>query len=305
MKSPNTFANNPLNRMSTARSNPEWVADQLAKPGARIVPFWQLKPLIALAPDGLIHAPAWISADRAENFPGSGLIFLGMQADGTACFAKNLAAGDDDRPDLHDAINKFVDLRTITPNLNDDDAAILAQARAMMEWHRSHRHCGVCGHATDMRDGGYKRACPDCGREHFPRTDPVVIMLVIDGDRALLGRGHTWPEGRYSALAGFLEPGETFEEAVRREIMEEAAIAVGRVSYHSSQPWPWPMTLMIGCMAEATTTEITIDPNELQDARWFDRDRCQAALRDDPAAGFSAPPPLAIAHQLLKAWVAG
>jgi NAD+ diphosphatase len=161
----------------------------------------------------------------------------------------------------------------------------------------------VCGHATSVKEAGYMRECDECDAQHFPRTDPVVIMLVHDGERCLLGRQTGWPAQMWSALAGFVEAGETLEDAVRREVMEEAGIAVGEVRYHSSQPWPFPASLMIGCMARAQSSAITVDKSELEDAQWFPRERVLRALRTPgPDVGFFVPPPMAIAHHLVRAW---
>ncbi len=178
----------------------------------------------------------------------------------------------------------------------------VAQGASLLAWHASHRYCSRCGHESMSADGGYKRYCPNCECEHFPRTDPVVIMLAIDGERCLLGRSHHWNEGMYSALAGFVEPGETFEAAVRREIGEEAGINIGKVQYQANQPWPFPHTLMIGCFAEAISSDIVIDEKELDDCRWFKRDEILLSLENPKDAGFFVPPKMAIAHHLIEYW---
>lgn len=177
----------------------------------------------------------------------------------------------------------------------------LALARSLAEWHRRHGFCAACGAATLPALAGYRRDCPACSAQHFPRTDPVAIMLAIDADRCLLGRGRA--EGPWSCLAGFVEPGETIESAVRREVKEEAGIAIGRVRYHSSQPWPFPSQLMIGFHAEALSTGIARDERELSDCRWFVRDEVAAMLADRHPDGFKTPPPLAIAHHLIADWL--
>ncbi len=178
----------------------------------------------------------------------------------------------------------------------------VAQGASLLAWHHSHRYCSRCGHRSNPADGGYRRHCSNCGSDHFPRTDPVVIMLAIDGDRCLLGRSHNWKDGMYSALAGFVEPGETFEDAVRREISEEAGVAIGKVQYQANQPWPFPHTLMIGCFAEAISTEIIIDYDELDDCRWFSRRQILQVLDEKQDAGFFVPPKMAIAHHLIDHW---
>jgi NAD+ diphosphatase len=179
----------------------------------------------------------------------------------------------------------------------------LAQARALLHWHGSSRFCGRCGTRTGMTQGGYRRDCPACGALYFPRTDPVAIMLAIDGDRCLMGRQARFAPGTYSCLAGFIEPGETIEDGVRREIAEEAGIRIGQVAYHASQPWPFPMSLMIGCFAEAISTDIVPDTDELEDCRWFSREETLSMLEGTHPAGLSTPPRMAIAHTLIRAWV--
>ena len=183
----------------------------------------------------------------------------------------------------------------------------LAQARSLTNWHARHGFCANCGAATTMANGGYRRDCAVCGTQHFPRTDPVVIMLAIDvgSDRVLLGRQKQFAPGMYSCLAGFLEPGETIEDAVRRETLEESGIRVGRVRYHASQPWPFPSSLMIGCHGEALTTDIRRDEAELEDCRWFSRDEVCAMLAGTHPEGLKAPMRMAIAHHIVRAWAEG
>jgi NAD+ diphosphatase len=178
----------------------------------------------------------------------------------------------------------------------------LAQGKSVMYWHAHHRFCANCGAPTRVTAAGWRRECESCGRHHFPRTDPVAIMLATDGDRCLLGRQVRFPAGMYSCLAGFIESGETIEDAVRREIKEEAGITTGRITYLASQPWPFPCSLMIGCLAEATSRELKVDATELEDARWFTRDDARMMLRNAHPAKLFAPPKIAIAHHLLVAW---
>jgi NAD+ diphosphatase len=179
----------------------------------------------------------------------------------------------------------------------------IAQAKALLSWHARHRFCSVCGRPTEPTEGGWRRHCPSCQSEHFPRTDPVVIMLAVDGERCLLGRQARFAAGMWTCLAGFVEPGETIEEAVRREVLEEAGIACGRVAYFASQPWPFPMSLMIGCHAQATSTDIVVDHTELEGARWFERDVVAKMLMKQHPDGLTTPPPVAIAHHIVRAWV--
>ncbi len=182
------------------------------------------------------------------------------------------------------------------------DAAIMGQAKAMIDWHQRHGFCARCGAPTAIADAGYRRVCGSCHAEHFPRTDPVVIMLATHGDRCLVGRGKQFPQGMYSALAGFIEPGETIEEAVRRELKEESGIETGEVTYKFNQPWPFPSSLMIGCFAEALTTELHVDQNEIAEARWLDRTTARTIITGGRVEGIWLPPAIAIAHHLIKAW---
>ena len=201
-----------------------------------------------------------------------------------------------------EGVAEFPDLRATAGALPAEDAAIAAQARHIVDWHARNGHCSCCGEKTQVRDGGWSRFCTDCSTEHFPRTDPVVIMLVTDGERCLLGRQPGWPGNMYSALAGFVEGGETLEEAVAREVGEEAGISVTDVRYEASQPWPFPASLMIGCRARATSTKIELDSRELEHAEWFSRDEAQAALAG-PTDRLMVPPAQAIAHVLIRRWV--
>lgn len=189
--------------------------------------------------------------------------------------------------------------------LSSEDAAAWATARSLLRWHGNHKFCPACGGDTVVGKAGWMRQCVRCSTEHFPAVHPVVIMLAVDrvGDRVLLGRQHRYPPRRYSALAGFLEPGETIEESVRRELFEESGITTSHVEYVMSQPWPFPSSLMIACIAEATSTEINIDPVEIEDAFWVDRAGVEASMAGDPDAPFLAPPPNAVARDLLKYWL--
>ncbi|WP_046862255.1 NAD(+) diphosphatase [Microvirga massiliensis] len=196
------------------------------------------------------------------------------------------------------------DLRSVAVRglVPPEELGLLATAKSVLDWHRRHRFCAVCGTRTVPAQSGFRRDCGSCGAQHFPRTDPVVIMLVARGEFCLLGRQSRFLPGMYSCLAGFLEPAETIEDAVRRETFEEAGVRVGAVRYHSSQPWPFPSSLMIGCIAEATSEELNVDREELEDARWFSRDEVKLMLAGRHPAGLSAPQPIAIAHHLLRAW---
>jgi NAD+ diphosphatase len=205
------------------------------------------------------------------------------------------------------ARNDFVvtDLRSIAVRglVAADHLPPLAEGKALINWHGRHRFCSNCGTPTNLVQGGWRRDCPACRAQHFPRTDPVVIMLPVDGGRCVLGRSHRFQSGMWSCLAGFVEPGETIEEAVRRETREEAGIVCGRVAYFASQPWPFPTSLMIGCHAEAQSHDIVIDATELDDARWFDREEVATMLLRSHPDGLSTPPTMAIAYHIIRAWV--
>jgi NAD+ diphosphatase len=307
MAVPHVFAGSPFDRASHLRRDGDWLAERLADADSRVLPLWQLKALID---PGEAPEIAWQPGDTLEAFgpDHDEIVFLGLK-DEVAHFATGLNGVDN--PAIGGSLQgrgKFIDVRSIAPQLGDGEAAILAQARSLVDWHARHRFCAVCGGATGMEDAGYQRKCTAeaCGATHFPRTDPVVIMLVLKDDRCMLGRQPWWPKGMFSALAGFVEPGESIEEGVRREVKEEAGIEVGAVRYHSSQPWPFPSSLMIGCMAEALTEEVHIDGHELQEAGWFDRDEITemvAAWHNMRAP--RTPPPMSIAHQLCRAWLRG
>jgi NAD+ diphosphatase len=193
-------------------------------------------------------------------------------------------------------------LRTVGPSLSATDAGLLVQAQSLSEWHRAHRFCPRCGGRLVVSGGGYVLHCDSCGREHFPRTDPAVIMLVVDGDRALLGRQSAWPEGRYSTLAGFVDPGESLEDAVAREVMEEAGIEVTDVTYFGNQPWPFPSSLMVGFFARAVSKDIDVDDDELEAARWFTRDQMRAEAE---AGTLVLPGGISISRSLIEAWYGG
>lgn len=219
-------------------------------------------------------------------------VLLGIDASGTGWFAS-----------MAQAEENLMDLRSlaVAGTLPQGELAILAQARSLLHWHEHHGFCANCGIKTEMRDAGYRRHCAACGTDHFPRTDPVIIIAVRHKTRMLLGRQSAWPEGMYSTLAGFMEPGETIEEAARREVFEEAGIRVGEIKFHANQPWPFPSSLMIGLIGEALNGDIIIDPKELETARWFERDEVQSMLDKNHPQGLNAPLPLAIAHHLIRA----
>ena len=300
----NTFAGNPLDRASDRRADPDWLAEKLAAPDSVALAVWNGRPLVEDAKDGHVQI-AWLAADRARALSGGPehLLFLGLWK-GAAIFAVDLEGGADPADGPLEGLGRFEDLRAIALTLPAGDAAIAATAKSMFEWRRKHRHCAACGEITQIADGGWKRICPACRAQHFPRTDPVVIMLAVRGEACLLGRQAAWPEGMYSALAGFLEPGESIEEACARELFEESGLRTTRVRYHSTQPWPYPSSLMIGLIAEVGEGEAVADQIEIDEVRWFTRAEAGALVRGELASA-KAPGAVAIAHQLIKAWAEG
>jgi NAD+ diphosphatase len=294
------FAGNPLDRAGTRRQDASWVAALLDDPHSVILPFIDLKPLVR---ERSPAAPDWrpVAEWRAQIEAGAEVILLGL-GDRRAYFA--LDAGTSEQARGGDATR---DLRALASEIAGGEAAILGEARALIDWHARHRFCARCGTPSLVASGGWLRECPQCRAHHFPRVDPVAIMLAVDGERCLLGRNKRRAGARFSCLAGFMEPGETPEEAVRREILEESGIRTGRVRYLGAQPWPFPSNLMMGFLAEALSEEIAIDPNELAEARWFPREEVRAMVArsqtDDPAPALpSLPAPLAIGHQICRRW---
>lgn len=298
------FAGNPLDRGDAERRDAEWLATATQDPKSRYLPFARLQVLVE-AGAGL--RLGWLSAaDLAQLEIQVPPVLLGI-ASGVAHFAVDVSELEE--PGLRLGLGeerRFEDCRTAAATLASADAGIVAQARSQLSWHKSHQFCSACGLRTDPHRGGHVRKCPSCGAEHFPRTDPVAIMLISDGERCLLGqpKGPLVRTGMYSALAGFIEQGESIEEAVRREVMEEAGIAVGEVRYHSSQPWPFPSSLMIGCHGVAESRDIEIDAWEMADVRWCSRASVLRALAHDNP-DLKVPGPIAIAHHLIKAWANG
>jgi NAD+ diphosphatase len=284
------FGGSPLDRASLRRGDAAWLAAQ--GPAGLYLPFWENRLLLR---DGRVGLLPW----RA-GWEGCRSVFLGLE-DGRALFALALAAPLDGET--------FEEMRAAALMLPARDTAIAGQAKALLDWHARHGFCANCGAGTAAAEGGWRRDCGSCGAQHFPRTDPVVIMLPVLkgknglGDHCLMGRNARFPAPLYSAFAGFVEPGETMEEAVRRELLEEAGIAVGAVRYHASQPWPFPSSFMLGCYAEATGRDFRIDGEEIVDARWFSKDEARARLADEINDDVRMPAAIAIAHHLVKDWV--
>ena len=297
MTRPYIFTSNPLERAEIERRNQNWIADRDQNPTSRFLPLQYLNVLIE---EGEATKLAWISRAELEESGINGPLFLlGLKRD-IAHFVVDTSNYDL----LHvGGTRRFEDARSAAATLSIQDAGILAQARANVDWHSRHQFCSVCGHPTELRRGGQQRSCTSCRADHFPRTDPVVIVVATDGERCLLGqsRGRLARNSMYSALAGFVDQGESIEEAVRREVVEEAGIEIGEVRYHSSQPWPFPSSLMIGCHADALTTTIRADDVEMRDVRWFHRSIVKRALVDADSE-LKVPGEIAIAHHLISAW---
>lgn len=311
-----TFGGSALDRAGEIRAQAGDVEAARVDPNARAVLFWRGKPLVLMRnPAKLVRLPMDhpVLAHAAPD-----TILLGRE-DGQARFAFDLSRWEPQyldesqlggfldpteqrHPDLPEDM-AFAELRRVMTWLNPGDAELAATGKALLGWHKTHGFCACCGVATDMEQAGWQRRCPDCNAAHFPRTDPVVIMLITHGNAVLMGRSPGWPDGMYSLLAGFVEPGETLEAAVRREVFEESGVQVGAVRYLASQPWPFPASLMFGCAGEALSTEIDIDPVEIEDAMWISREEMMDIFAGEHPKILPARKG-AIAHFLLQNWLA-
>ena len=300
----NLYAGGQLDRSSPLRKDEAWLAARLAAASSRLLPVWRSLTLVE-SPES--EAPRLVSLTTAESVGLSGLegaeiALLGLNGD-CAWFVLDLTAALES-PNAHPALagrGTFVELRSVGGRLPAADAAMAAYGRGLMWWHQRHRFCGVCGAATTSREAGHVRACTaaDCAAQHFPRTDPAVIMLVHDGvDRCVLGRQPRFAPGLYSTLAGFVEPGESLEEAVAREVFEEVGLRIDEVRYVSSQPWPFPSSLMLGFYARATSHDITVQADEIEHARWFTRSELLATPPGLPRAD-------SISRRLIETWIRG
>jgi len=296
----NIYASGPLDRADRLRMNAAALAEALASDRARLVPVWRGNNLVRL---GATISGHMLFAARTDLLRLTEItIFLGLDAEGSPLFAIDLSHHES--PPQIEAETAFEDLRKVGPMLDEADGAVLAYARGLVHWHRRHLFCGVCGAPTESRRGGHERRCtnPDCAAPHFPRTDPAVIMLVHDGaDRIVLGRQKDWPPGRCSVLAGFVEPGESLEDAVAREVMEEVGLPTAEISYNSSQPWPFPSSIMLGFTARATAEKMTVATDEIEEARWVSRAEIAACPEDE---SFALPRRDSIAYRLIRDWMA-
>jgi len=293
VRTPNVFAGPYLDRAAHLRKDAAFVATALADPRTLVLPLWQARNLVRRGEHSCAAAFLDVTHAVRAGLPDDELVLLG-HFHGRACFAVDLGAAAPPAL-LPDA--SFEDLRSTGGLLSHDEAGLLAYARAMVLWRQRHRYCGTCGAPMRSESAGHVMKCtqPACGAEHFPRLDPAIIVLVTDGERALLGRQAAWPPGRYSTIAGFVEPGESLEDAVRREVLEETGVTVLDAEYHSSQPWPFPSSLMIGFTARATASEVPRADEELEDVRWF--------TREEIASGTPRlPPPQSVSLRLIEDW---
>ena len=300
----NTFAGNPLDRAGDRRNDPDWLAEQGGRDDALALVMWEGRPLLEAGDEPRL---AWLALAHARAVVPDRELFLGLWKDAPV-FAVEVEGSVDPTSGPLQGLGAFHDMREAAGLLSGPDAAMAGAAKSLFDWRRRHGFCAACGTESETACGGWKRICPACGTEHFPRVDPVTIMLPVYRGGAepicLLGRQAVWPEGRMSALAGFLEPGETIEEACAREIEEEAGLTVTAVRYHSSQPWPFPSQLMIGLIAEVDSDDARPDQTELEAVAWLTRGEAADVLAGRHPA-IKAPPPIAIARTLLQAWVDG
>ncbi len=296
------FATSTLDRRADLRDKPDAVNALRHRSDTRLVVVAGDTPVLKRVGEEL-HS-VWFSHAESEGL-GQGLeeVFLGLDPAGGPRFARLIDRGHveplRERSELFLTDLRSVALKRLVPN---DELGPLGEGRALLDWHARHRFCAQCGSPTKLGANGWKRECSACGAQHFPRTDPVVIMLAVRGDKCLLARQSRFAPGMYSCIAGFVEPGETFEDAVRRETWEEAGLRAGTVRYLCSQPWPFPSSLMIGCLAEALNDEIVLDDTELEAGRWFSRDEAVQMLEGRHPDNLFCPPHMAIANTILKAW---
>lgn len=302
---PTVAATTILDRHGPKRNDPEFIKSLMQASAARFLVLADLKPVIRSNAERTSARLAWFSTAELAQFelPLTDALFLGVDPAGAGHFAIAVTEHRTRNvPGAIEALRPIVDLRSLAMQgaMSPEELSLCGQARALAQWHENARCCGHCGGTTLVKDGGWRRKCWACGLDWFPRTDPVAIMLVTDGSRCLLAHEHRYGNKMYSTLAGFIEPGEDIEHAVRREVLEETGVKVGEVRYHSSQPWPFPHSLMLGCIAQAESTEIVLDTAELADARWFSREEAHAMLERRHPEGLTVPGRQAIANALIR-----
>ena len=296
MKTPNFYASNGIDRAVHLRSDEDWVRQQIEDRVARIVPIWRTQNLIQ---PGDQPAGVSVEASRGLLMGAGSVVFLGIIEE-VPHFTADFSAHEDPPLTEH---GQFRDMRGIGQLLGHQEGGLLVYARAMIQWNARHQFCGVCGAATVSRESGHMRQCTnaDCNAQHFPRLDPAVIMLIHDGgDRLILGRQRNWPPGQHSVLAGFVEQGESLEDAVAREIFEEVGVEIADIEYHSSQPWPFPSSIMLGFTARATGMDLKVDLDELEGAAWFTRDQLLQSPED---SAFRLPRSDSISRRLIEDWL--
>ncbi len=296
----NGLVSDAYDRMSLRRSDTAWLTERLGAVDTRFVPVTEEQVLVTSAEP--LQA-CFVTRDQLseENLDTESISLLG-EWNGNTYFALTVFTENEALRQRMETLGRFADLRRIGPHLHDAEAAILAYARGISHWHQRHRYCGVCGYATRSSNAGYRRQCANCGSNQFPRIDPAIIVLVHDEERCLLGRRPAWAENRFSTIAGFVEPGESAEQAVVREVYEETAIRIGAVTYHSSQPWPFPGSLMLGFHAQSESEKIERLDGELAEARWFTRSEVLGAFAK--RGPFTMPPALSISYRLIEDWAA-
>lgn len=298
----NAFSGNPLDRAGDLRNDDVWLSAQRRHPDAMAMVMWEGRTLIEPFEDG--ERVVWLSLGHALDMVRDRDLFLGLWKD-VPVYAVEFEGSIDPTTGPCQGMGRFVEMREAATVLIGTEAAMAAEAKGLFDWRRRHGFCAACGKASEQSSGGWRRVCPSCGTEHYPRVDPVTIMLPVynGGDEpvCLLGRQAQWEKGRHSALAGFMEPGESIEEACAREVREEAGLRVTGVRYHSSQPWPFPAQLMIGLIAEVSDNNAAPDQTELEAVIWLTRKEAQAVIEGRHPT-VKAPPPYAIAHQLIRVW---
>lgn len=304
LANPCFFASEPLQRVSVETMEPGWARARLADPASMLLPLFKGDPLLR------DDEPMFLSTAALSEFgPNAIWVFLGVSKKGTAYFAVDATcdAGPEAAP--FSDMGRYTPLREAAGVLEPDDLAIIGQGRWFLDWHRRHPFCARCGGATEPAKGGAKRQCPHCGAEHFPRSDPVAIVLAIHDDACLLGRGANFPPGFFSALAGYVEGCETPEQCARRELFEEAGVELTAMQYLFSQPWPFPGSMMMGYLASAKSRDLVLDKEEIVEARWVDRSEIQDVLNNggsksggSPEEAFYLPPRFTIARQLIDHW---
>ena len=293
------LASHPVDRAAHHRTDEAWLETAMAGEDVLVFLMQKGQPLVAANGQNLV----WLGPEVSRLNPQEERLFLGKDKAGAPIFAINLGPSFKLEGSLLQGTGDFTDMRAAAGGLSPMEANLASTARSILEWHRSHRFCSKCGAESAVAEAGWKRVCPSCGAEHFPRTDPVAIMLAVKDDKCLLGRQAGWPAGFWSALAGFVEPGETVEQAATRELFEEAGIKAdpAKAEYLFCQPWPFPSSLMVGIIVEAETTEVSVEQDELEDAIWITREEARQVLAGTHP-NIYAPPAMAVAHHILKTW---